>query len=293
MNRELGLETRLDYKFSATGDARAALLDTVVGDFDGDSRDDLAIGFDRTLDGFSQIELGAVLFSDIANVTDKSGPVSLGRTTFAPGQENMGSLRQLGYLTALDAGKSLFGAVDDLQRSVRGWLYTGAESRQVAVGAAWPSDLTFVRGVTVGGAERVLAGLMDSVLIFDPRDKDWRPSMLAMAFPHHRDHELGGGPRSPNYYLLDMDGDGDLELVEYDRDYGSATLPTPKLAIHAGSSSTGPAAAYQMLALPGFWDPFSETPFLAVGGMKGRLLVSAANASDPAATMNVVALGCK
>ena len=93
----------------------------------------------------------------------------------------------------------------------------------------------------------------------------------ATAFAHSFDRELGGGPRFRSTYLLDVDGDAIDDLVEYQRD-PAADLPR-QLAIHSHIAETAVSAPV-ILDVPGFWSSLAESPFAAIGAMKGRLLVS-------------------
>jgi hypothetical protein len=283
---ESGLIPALEYQF-AEADGAFAVMDVVVGDFDADVADDLAIGFDGSPAGLS-VQTGVLLFSDVAGAGLSNEPITL-RTTPLDGSPAIPPF-ELGYLTGLKGNTALFGLQSTENRRAAGWLYQAGEFTTVPI-VGDPPVATFVQTTLIGGVEQIFTG-GDEIHAFDPFETD--PTGLhflqhAAAFPHAQDHESGGGNRRRGYYLLDINGDGDDDLVEL-----NSTIPEarPTFAFRNGDSVSEIGVDYQLLEHENYRDPGSETPFLAIGAMKGRLLVSGVDPAEDARVPSVNALLC-
>jgi hypothetical protein len=89
--------------------------------------------------------------------------------------------------------------------------------------------------------------------------------------------------------LLDVDGDGDLDLIE-----SQGSVDTPSLGIHNGDLANGPSVQTHYLTPERYRAPSGDRPFLAIGAAKGRLIVSDADQKDlNGFPLSVNALGCK
>jgi hypothetical protein len=68
---------------------------------------------------------------------------------------------------------------------------------------------------------------------------------------------------------------------------------TPSIGIHNGDLANGPAAQSHQFTPARYRAPSSDTPFLAIGAAKGRLLVSDADRGDVRGfPLSVSPLGC-
>ncbi len=101
----------------------------------------------------------------------------------------------------------------------------------------------------------------------------------ARRLARHQDPErlLARSPgigRGRSYLLVDLDGDGDQELVENELETTSAPLGNrPASPSTTATSRSAPRSTGKSFSPDLYVDPGSETPFLAIGAAKGRLLV--------------------
>lgn len=195
---------------------------------------------------------------------------------------------QLGILTALQKRRALLGAsVADT------WIYQDGK-RTTTINGNFIAGPSYFGTLMVGGSERVFAGLGSGApplespsYLFDPND-DKHGTRITNVYTHGFIYG-----RSHSFSLLDLDGDGDLDLVENDTE---ATIAHTGggFAIHSGDLATGPSLTAQPVPAGSFQMPQSEDPFLAIGAAKGRLLVSDADPRLPNQyPLRVTALGCR
>ena len=283
VNRPSGPEVTIDYDFPtpAVSQPSASLLGTVVGDFDGDGQPELAVGFSRNDDPQNAKQLGALLFKAPASTTAEHGPAVL-IASHSTGSGSDATDEQLGYITAVRGGTSLFGLA-----AWSGWLYeqgklTTIHNPKYPYGSIFDlsyPDPFFIASVSLGERELVLVGLYDTVELYDP----WKNEHVIdfSSSCKHYDEQ--------SYAFIDLDGDGDNDLVEFD-----ATNPaSPDIIIHDGSLEAGPASDSHDLVPRNYRSTNAETPFLKTGRAAGRLLVTGADWQSPADfPIRVTALGC-
>ena len=265
-----GPSLALDYRFTNVDDGAFSLLDVLVGDFDADDSDDLAIGFDGSPDGRS-IQTGSLLFWRVADAGIANDPLTLRMTPAS--NEPATPPFELGYLTTLKGKTSLFGIQSTENRGTTGWLFDAGDLTSLPI-VGIPKEATFVQSTIIGGREFVFTG-GDEVHMFDPFETDATGIHFlqhAAAFTHAQDHEAGGGSRRRSYYMLDLDGDGDDDVVELNNTVMNA--PAPAFAFRTGEGSADLFVDHKVMEHADYVDPGAETPFLAIGAMKGRLLLS-------------------
>jgi hypothetical protein len=283
VNRPSGPELTLDYDFPApaVSEPSAAILDAVVGDFDADGQSELAVGFSRNDDPQNAKQLGTLLFHAPASTTGDHGPEVL-VASHSTGSGSDATDEQLGYITSLRGGTSLFGLA-----SWSTWLYAAGKlttnhNPKYPYGSVF--DLTypdpfFVAPVALGQRELVLVGLYDTIELYDP----WTNEHV-VDFPSSCEHHS-----QQSYAFLDIDGDGDGDLVEFDATNSAA----PDIIIHEGSLESGPAPQSHDLVPRNYRATNAETPFLKTGRAAGRVLVTGADWQLPDDfPLRVTALGC-
>jgi len=266
LNRPGGPQTTIAYDFPDRSVLGPYLEDVALGAFDKDGANELAVGFSRIIgDVSAQTQSGTVLFPRPTQASTQA-PVQLAVTTQDGNGLDVAFNGQIGVFTALQGGRALYGASTQY-----GWLYQNGTKTMKRIGVY--EDPSYLGAITIGGTERVFGYFGEVSYIFDPQAPD-------------NGAVIQSAPGSSAGRLLDVDGDGDLDLV----DMGSSG--SPRLAIHNGDAATGPSATWQAL-FPSQLGSAAETPFLAIGAMKGRLLVSDGSPGSPATSPLVVgAIGC-
>ena len=276
MNRAAGLEQTVSFDFPYTTEPAVYSGDVVLGAFEQDDTSELAVGFIRQADHYATMQSGTLLFSNPTQ-TSSQAPLSLAISNQMGNGLDLSLNPELGIFTALKGGRALYGATAE-----DSWLYQ-AGKRTTTVGGNGVGEPTYLATITVGGSELVFAGLgsgappldKTSSYIFDPADPKH-----GMEIPSAFSHGLAYG-RSKSYLLLDVDGDGDVDLVENEAESTSNTGGAPRFAIHNGDPVQGPSNEWQEFAPGRYFVPQSETPFLAIGAARGRLLVSEGDPGDP------------
>jgi hypothetical protein len=260
MNRPAGPELTIDYEFPTPSVAQpsAEILDAVAGDFDGDGELELATSFERNEDPANTEKVGTLLFHAPATAAAEHGPDVLFQSDWQSGAPDYSVDTQLGLITALEGGASLFGIA-----TWTGWLYeqgqvTKIRNAMYPYGSIFIDNPVFLAPIVVNQRELLFAGLSTHVELFDP----WKNQDVAdFTIPHQI------------YDLRDIDGDGDGELIEIDE-----TDPVSlDLDVHNGTAETGPEQTWHALNPRDWRDPGSETPFLKTGRAEGRLLVTGAD----------------
>jgi len=292
VNGKDGPESALDYRFPNSEGGVVSLLDVAVGDFDGDDSDDLAVGFDRALDELGTLQTGTLLFSNVAESGIDSEPLVLGTTNWAAATVAAASKPppELGYLAVFGGGNGLFGLVTSEGGGTDGWVYRDGELSPLPITGTVLTTASFVQRTVLDDREHLFIGA-GTLHAFDPLVPQGPGATHydgAGAYAHGiLDRELGGGTRQRSFFLLDLDGDGDDDLVErnnHDRDMES---DGGSFAVHDGIFGD-----YVTHYLIHYADPGSESPFLAVGQVKGRLLVSGAAPEFEVPLPSVRALTC-
>ena len=276
MNRPSGPELTIAYDFPNVTQPRLSMRDVVLGAFEQNSSSELAVGFLR-VDNFASTHSGVLLFPDPTHATGQS-PVALVSSDQAGNGFDVSTNPQLGVFTALPGGRALLGA-----STQDTWIYQNGQ-RTNAVGgihlgngdAPYMGGASYLHLISVGGHDRVLAAVGDTAYAFDPQDPK-QYLKIPMAFAEYS-----------AALLVDVDGDGDLDLM--DTQIGATT---PSIGIHNGDLTNGPAAQSFQFTPDRYRAPSSDTPFLAIGAAKGRLLVSDADRADVRGfPLSVSALGC-
>lgn len=267
LNRPGGPQTTIAYDFPNRTVLGPYLEDVALGAFDKDGASELAVGFSRiTGEVTAQTESGTVLFPRPTQPSTQA-PVELAFTRLAGNGLDIAYNGQIGIFASLQGGRALFGASTQY-----GWLYQNGTKTTKRIGVY--EDPSYLGAVTIGGKERVLGYFGEASYVFDPQAPDSGTTIQS-------------APGSSAARLLDVDGDGDLDLVEL------GGTGVPRFFIHNGDATNGPSAEWQSLYASQFYAPTAETPFLAIGAMKGRLLVSDGNPGDTKDLPLVVgALGC-
>lgn len=263
MNRESGLETTIAYDFTAATNPRLYLGDVTLGSFEKDVASELAIGFIRQTDNPRLTQTGTLLFRDPARASAKP-PVVLASSAQVGPVFDTSFDPEIGIFTAVNDGHALFGATAESL-----WFYensqrtTGLRMGGLYAGPSYLQSFTTIR-------ELVFAGLGNIAVVFDARDPQ-QGTQLPMAFEHP--FVMG---RSHSYLLLDVDGDGDTDLMENQAD----AADTPAVALYNGDSRAGLSGDSHQFSPDRYRAPAADSPFLAVGAAKGRLLVSDAVPND-------------
>ena len=267
LNRPGGPQTTISYDFPDRTVLGPYLQDVALGAFDKDGASELAVGFSRIIgDVSAQTQSGTVLFPRPTQPSTQA-PVQLAVTTLDGNGLDVAYNGQIGIFASLKGGRALYGASTQY-----GWLYQNGTKTTKRIGVY--EDPTYLGAITIGGSERVFGSFGEDSYIFDPQAPD-NGTVIKRA------------PGTYSGRLLDVDGDGDLDLIE------TSSAGLPGLAIHNGDAANGPSATWQELSPSQFRAPTAETPFLAIGAMKGRLLVSDGYPGNPTTSPLVVAaLGC-
>lgn len=266
LNRPGGPVTTIVYDFPDRSVLGPNLEDVAVGAFDKDGMNELAVGFSRVIgDVSAQTQSGTLLFPRPTQASTQA-PIQLAVTTQDGNGLDVALNGQIGIFTPLQGGRALYGASTQY-----GWLYQNGTKTTKAIGVY--EDPSYLAAITIGGKERVFGYFGDLSYVFDPQ-----APAAGSVIPN-----LPGGDAGR---LLDIDGDGDLDLVEI----GSAGLPS--FAIHNGDAVNGPSTTWQQLFPTELSLLRAETPFLAIGAAKGRLLVSDGSSRAPTSPVAVGALGC-
>jgi len=275
MNRPTGPELTIAYDFPAVSQPQLQLRDVVLGAFEQNNSSELAIGF-MHIDNFASTHSGVLLFPDPAHASGQS-PVSLVSSDQAGNGFDVSTNPQLGIFTALPGGRALFGA-----STQDTWIYQNGHRTNTVGGVHLGiGDAPYVGGagyldlISVGGHDRVFACVGDKAYAFDPQDpKQYLKIPLAFA-------------EYTTCLLVDVDGDGDLDLMD------TQLANTPAIGIHNGDLANGPAVDSFQFSPARYRVPSSDSPFLAIGAAKGRLLVSNADLGDVLGhPLSVNALGC-
>src|SRR6478736_766160 len=262
MNRPTGPELTITYDFPAITRPQLSLRDVVLGAFEQSPTSELAVGFMR-IDNFASTHSGVLLFPDPAHASAQA-PVSLVSSNQQGNGFDVSLNPQLAIFTALPGGRALFGAsTHDTWVYQKGKLATTAGGLQLGIGdAPYVSGATYLDLISVGGHDRVFACVGDKAYGFDPQDPKQHLT-IPLAFAEYTACRL-----------VDVDGDGDLDLVD------TQLANTPSIGVHNGDQANGPATQSHQFTPDRYRAPSSDTPFLAVGALKGRLLVSDADRGD-------------
>lgn len=210
-----------DWPPGSNVDAWASILDVAVGDFDADGRDDIAVGYDRaTGENDSTIETGVLLFRDRSAQGTYGAPAVLARVplyllmSFRPNDFSMPA-GLLASIPRADGTNALFSVFMMQQTSGKtGFQYEGGEALDFLAPSANFSEPIFARGLSFAGESTLAIGGTSSLALIRPSAPFDALATLSMSFTHPSDHELGGGNRIRSVFLLDIDGDGDEDLVE-------------------------------------------------------------------------------
>lgn len=248
----------------------AAILDVAVGDFDHDGRDDVAVGYDRTYDG-TNIEGGVLLFRDRSAAGTYGEPEILDRGTTTFGAFSAPPYFPLGYVAAVPTSglsTALYWLVDDGIDGTTLRRYEGPSSTAVPLDFPSPSFLG-----ALGYADAfafAVAGPNGGFRVFDAESGALAGGFALSNAEHRPDHELGGGPRERQYFLLDLDGDGDEDFFERARPAWAASgelWVEPRRA----TSTFDPPIELTAADRSSRW---LESPFVRAGSMPGRLIAT-------------------
>ncbi|HWP04851.1 MAG TPA: VCBS repeat-containing protein [Polyangiaceae bacterium] len=265
-----------DWPPGSTVDAWASILDVAVGDFDADGRDDIAVGYDRaTGENDSTIETGVLLFRDRSAQGTYGAPETLAKvplnllTSFRPNNFSMPA----GLLASVprpDGTSALF-SLFMLQQpdGPTGFQYEGGQALSFLAPSATFGQPIVARGVRFAGESTLAIGGPSSLALVRPSAPYDSVETLSLSFAHPSDHELGGGNRIRSVFLLDIDGDGDEDVVE--RGSVNGYDPWPFWIQNRISEGVfGEAAMVQGMHES---SKLLESPFVRAGVFPGRLFV--------------------
>jgi len=263
-----------DWPPGETVDAWASILDVAVGDFDADGRDDIAVGYDRATGAdVLTMETGVLLFRDRS-----------ARGTYGPPEQIAGAIIDLtlnasllavlpaGLLAVVPstAGASALISLYLVPEQATGLRYENGSSTNFAAASVPVSPPIFARGAEFAGGPTLMIGSSEVIAIIQPSFPYEHVAGVPLAYRHTSDHEMGGGTRVRSVFLLDLDGDGDDDLVERGTD---GSLDGWGLWIHNRTSQAQFDAA-ALIQDAHESAPFNESPFVRAGGMLGRLFVN-------------------
>jgi hypothetical protein len=257
MNRPSGLELTISYDFPQNDWSKVFLGDVVLGAFESDSTSELAIGFVRQTNNPATTQTGTLLFRDPTHASAE--PPTVLATSEQPSNVLETALDpELGIFTGLRGGRALLGA-----RGESVWLYEqGKRDGQLKPGGSFLS-FDYLGSLVIAGREQVFAALGDSAWLLDAQDVQQPLTRVPVVFGHP--YAYG---RSHSDVLLDLDGDGDVDLTEVQG------ADTPALAVYNGDAQAGLSTPPHEFTPDKFRTPSADDPFLAIGPAKGRLLVS-------------------
>ena len=248
----------------------ASILDVAVGDFDHDGRDDVAVGYDRTYDSIN-VEGGVLLFRDRSAAGTYGEPEVLDHGTTTFGAFSAPPYFPLGYVAAVPTSgstKALYWLVDDGTQGMTARRYESPTSTGFPIDFPSPSFIA-----ALGYADRfgfAVAGSNGGFRVFDTADSTLVGGFALSNAEHRPDHELGGGLRERQFFLVDLDGDGDEDFFERARPSWATSGELwiePRRAI----STFDPPIKLTATDTSSRW---LESPFLRAGSMPGRLVAT-------------------
>jgi hypothetical protein len=270
-------------------DASLALLDVAIGNWGTPELRDVFVGFDVALGGF-ELRSGFARFQARDGETEYTASTPLTTTGFtAPGGPGIES----GYITSLPRKdrSDMFTVL--LQRpGALGWLWDEEGTTIVPTPAGVSEETSLARIARVGPQVTLALGTQQDITFYalPERPSESPPRLITtalMAFPP-LDRELGGGARRHSRFLVDLDADGDEDIVEIGRRESTGGL---ELVFQKQTNATSfePQAP---IATEAGWLA-TEAPFLPVYGRGGRIFVREAwiDESGPHAA-RVQALAC-
>jgi hypothetical protein len=248
--------------------SRVALMDLATGDFDADGRLDLAVAYDRT-----SIEaiytLGTLLFRNRSASGTYGGPDSLAYApmSLSSNEATWMPASAVAAVPTASGGAELYTLrmVDSL-----GTLADRYGDNVAFLVSDPPSSPTFMGSTRYGDLDTLAIGGGKALHLYG--NPGLEPLLrVPCAFEHYSpEQEFGGGFRRRGFFLVDVDGDGDDDFVEYGRVLAKVET-YDELWIHSRTSSTefAPAIALQ----PMVPSALSESPFVRVGAFGKRLVV--------------------
>jgi hypothetical protein len=269
LNHEAGLEPVLDFEFRSSA-LSAAIINVGAVDLDDDGRIDLVAGFDL-LDGDLSIDVGVLSF-----LQQPDGSLAIGGRFTAQDPPVFRHPPYAGYLAvgrfgSHEQGSAILvrGITTDSQGTVGDQTrFDGALPVPVVVPEVDEKIFQLLSLPTSLGHAYLLAVGSDSFFVLD---LSMTPPRLVTRVPLFSEgstsHEIGGGPESPRYFLVDLDHDGDQDFVEHSR--------LNQLTVHPNLANQGFAPEQQIGT---YLATQVEAPFLEVG--PGSAYVTSASADN-------------
>jgi hypothetical protein len=266
----------LHYEWPAgpSADAWASILDVAVGDFDADGRDDLAVGYDRATGAdVVAMETGVLLFRERSAQGTYGAPETLAALPIdlSSGLTPVGPM-PAGILATVETGpdtNTLFSLYMTLEQGT-GFKYEGGKTVTFVAPSIQTNQPIFAQGAPFGGLPTLMLAGREDLMVLEPTLPYAAVSSVHFSFRHAGDHELGGGTRVRSVFLIDIDGDGDEDLVERGRE----SVDDPgQLWVHNRTAESEFAGAV-LVQSDHQSSQAQESPFVRAGVMPARLFVS-------------------
>ena len=289
LNRPSGFVLALDHAWPEdTSISQTALLDVATGDFDDDGSRDVAFGYDRGFQrvGSTEFELamGATLFLGTprepelhvaATLTEPYGsgaPFTTGKLTVLPSPDG-----PLALVLVQTRPRS-----DDAQAaSVKLVRYDGSTfveettSVEASLARLGPFEGPFEAWTLPIDEGKFAVGLLyESEIRFHALGTPGNPTLHVQPTVrmHERNNAVGGGPETRDRFMVDVEGDGDLDFVEFAP--WDASMVTTPLAIHPNSGGVAFGDARLVDADINLSRGYAETPFASVGDAGAAIFVN-------------------
>jgi hypothetical protein len=261
--------------FGDAADTSVALLDVAVGNWGTPGLRDVFVGFDAALGEGINLRMGVARFQARDGETEYTASTPLTTDILEPHEFGIES----GYITGLPRADrtDMFSVLLERPGSL-GWLWDEQGTTIVPTPPGVSENTSLARTARIGDTAALALGTDQDIAFYalPERPSDSPPAHLTtalMVFPA-AGREFGGGARQHNRYLIDLDADGDDDIVELGSLGGGAPF---ELVFHE-QTNQGFEPQAPLQTAPGRFA--TEDPFLTVNGRRGRIFVRAASLDD-------------